>query len=235
MNNNVKNLYESIDPETYDKKYHNLPREIYLNNHWKPIIYNLINKYCLNKDVIDLGCGYGKYFDIIAKKSRSAVGVDNSKRWLEYAQKKFPNQKFILADADNTGLNGKFDVVVSIGMFEYVDRASVMEEIGRLVDSGHLIISVPNKYSLIRMLRNIYAKVLGREREAKEPSEIEMLRLFSTNGFVIVEEIMDDGLIYLPNCLDKFIGIKTYKTIERIFNIFGKNPFSSNMVFVAKR
>jgi len=47
---------------------------------------------------------------------------------------------------------------------------------------------------------------------------------------------MDDGLIFLPNSLDRIIGNKVYSVIEKTFkSIFGKNPLSNVMLFLLQK
>jgi ubiquinone/menaquinone biosynthesis C-methylase UbiE len=229
--------YNKIDPEKYQKIYETIPRENYTKEHWRPLISNTIKKYCKDKNVLDLGCGYGRYMGVINKHTKSVIGVDISKRWLNYAKQKYPNIKFVLADASKIPLEDElFDVIVTIGLFEFINRNIVMREIYRVLKQGSFcVISVPNKYSALRLVGKLLNKLFGREIQTDEPSKEEMFKLFKDNKFELVEYKMDDGLIWLPNFLDRLCGKKIYLFIEKIFKIFGQNPFSNIMLFIIKK
>ena len=229
--------YDEINPEEYSEMYGTTPREIYLKEHWTPLLEDAVGRYCKDKYVLDLGCGYGNYTRTISKYTDNIVGLDISQRWLDFAAKQCPHTKFLLADAHNIPCeNNIFDVVVSVGLFEYVKRNVVIKEIHRVLKTGGIcIISVPNKYSLCRLPYKMYYKILGKKYPPDEPSKKEMLRLLQSNGFDVVERKINDGLIYLPDFLDKIIGRITYHFVERFFSLFGENPFSNVMLFVSRK
>jgi SAM-dependent methyltransferase len=60
--------------------------------------------------VLELGCGSGELLNAVHPSY--GVGIDISKRIVEIAQKKFPDYKFILNDAENIKLNEKFDYII---------------------------------------------------------------------------------------------------------------------------
>jgi SAM-dependent methyltransferase len=232
----METIYDKIDPEEYEERYDKIPHEIYLRQHWLPIISDFTKRYCVGKDVLDLGCGYGKYIGIIKKYAVNVMGLDVSERWLSFARKKYTDVNFILGDIQEINLDKKFDVIFSIGLFEYVDRKIVMEKICNFIKpGGYCIISVPNKYSPTRFLSRIYHKLFSPRRWPDEPSKSEMKRLFLKNGFEIIELKMDDGLIWLPGFIDKVIGAKVYLFVEKIARTFGNNSFSNIMLFVVKK
>ena len=229
-------LYNEINPEQYELRYMKYPRERYLRDHWYPLIKEAITKYCKDKKVLDLGCGTGFWTEIIANYG-NVIGLDISKTMLKYAKNKRPSLKFMLADAHSLPFeSNSFDCVVSIGLFEYVDRKLVMKEISRILKpNGICIIQCPNKYSAMRVFVKIIYKVLKRDYFAKEPSYREMINLFEQNGFKIIELKMDDALFWLPNFLDKIFGYKIYLLVEKILKIFRRNPFSNVMLFVTQK
>ena len=108
------------------------------------------------------------------------VGLEISDRWLKEAKKRFPDTELILGDALNTTFgNDFFDVVVAIGLFEYVNRNFVIKEIKRILKNDcYCIIVVPNKYSAFRMVVKLISRIYGRKKVVDEPSEKEMTKLF---------------------------------------------------------
>ncbi len=229
--------YDKIDPGQYETRYERIPREGYLHNHWYPLIEMAISKYCKRKMVLDLGCGTGVYTQIVAENTDRVLGLDISEVMLSYAKSRHLNLRLVLADAHHIPSEDKsIDTVVCIGLFEYIQRATVLKEINRVLRSdGICIISVPNRYSAARMPGKIICKILGKRYPCKEPSYREMLRLFEVSGFKVIESRMDDGLIWLPDFLDRLIGKRVYFSVERFFKIFGRNPFSNVMLFVVRK
>ena len=229
--------YDDIDPEQYERMYEVVVREKYMREHWRPLIEKCIRKYCKDKNVLDLGCGYGRYMTIIKEYTDNCLGLDISKRWLNYYKNKKNISNVIRADAHSIPLkNESFDVVVAIGLFEYVNREIVIKEISRILKlKGFCMVSVPNKYSAFRMVGKLISKVFKMEYYPNEPSKREMLKLFEDNDFRLIEYKMDDGLIWLPDFLDRLCGRRIYRYIENFFGLFSENPFSNNVLFVIKR
>lgn len=229
--------YNEIDPEEYQKMYEVIPRENYMKEHWRPLISNTIERYCKNKNVLDLGCGYGRYLRAINKHAKRVVGIDISERWLNYAKKKYPNVQLILGNACKIPLKDElFDIIVTVGLFEYVNRNIVIKEMNRVLKpKGFCIILVPNKYSALRIVNKLLIRMLKREIQTDEPSKKEMFKLFKDNRFELIEYKINDGLIWLPNSLDRLCGKKIYLFVEKFFRIFGQNPFSNAMLFVIRK
>ena len=229
--------YDIKDPREYGEMYWNKPREIYMRKHWRHLVYRVIRKYCKNKNVLDLGCGIGTYTQYAKRWSKLCLGLDLSRRWLKYAKSKASDLDLICADAHNIPLRDRsLDIVVSVGLLEYVERVIVIREMKRiLTHGGKLIVSVPNKYSAYRYPAKLFCKLFRKEYIPKEPSMREMLDLFQINGFSLIGCKMDDGLIWLPDFLDKWLGQKIYLLLEKLFRVFGYNPFSNIMLFVLEK
>jgi hypothetical protein len=62
-----------------------------------------------------------------------------------------------------------------------------------------------------------------------------MILLFKEAELEIIEFWMNDGLIMLPNAIDKTIGLNTYQMIEKIAKKLGGNPFSNIMLLVGRK
>lgn len=229
--------YDLVDPIQYMQAYENIPREMYSRKHWEPIIDCYIKKYCNQKDVLDLGCGYGKNTPIILKYATRVFGLDISSRWLTYLKGTLIFPHLILGDAHMVPLkDGSVDVVVSTGLFEYVSKERTLKEIRRVLKpDGYCIISVPNKYGTLRFPLRLGYAILRKKYTPDEPSKSDMITLFENYGFELIDYKMDDGLIYLPDAIDFIIGMKIYCGIERFFRLFKENPLSNGMLFVVKK
>lgn len=229
--------YDKMDPVIYEKKYDLISRENYMKEHWRPLIERQIEKYCKEKIVLDLGCGTGIYTKIIDKYAHIVYCMDINKNWINYVKNEKETSTVILADAHKVPLKKKtVDAIVTIGLFEYVNREIVIKEMNRILKSdGFCIIVVPNKYSLYRTIIKLISKIMGKKYDLSEPSKKEMLKLFNDNGFELIQFTMNDGLIWLPNLLDEYIGKKLYFLIEKLIGTFGENPYSNLMLFIVRK
>lgn len=230
--------YNNLDPQEYSKMYETIPKEIYMKEHWCPLIEKLIEKYCENKKVLDLGCGYGKYTRLIQQYSDNVIGVDISKRWLSYAKTKMSISNLLEADAHNIPLKDEsIDIIMCIGLFEYINREIVIREMRRILKrDGFGIYLVPNKYSGRRMVVKLFYKIFKKTYSPKEPSKKEMCNLFQSNNLELLEYKMDDGLIWLPNFIDRLCGNAVYLFIEKLFKTFRyNNPVSDVMLFIVRK
>jgi len=231
-------IYDAIDPEKYEKRYELCPREAYLHRHWNPLICKIIRKYSKGKIALDVGCGTGVYTEEISKNSQICIGLDLSKNMVKYAKEKRKELNIIIADACELPFKDEsFDFLVSIGLLEYVPKNVVMKEMNRVMKSmAFLVISVTNKYSAFRSPFKALSKIFGKEYIKKEPSFKEMLHTFVLHHFKLIWYKMDDGLIFLPDFLDRIIGENVYRLIEKIFKkVLRRNPFSHVMLFLLQK
>jgi SAM-dependent methyltransferase len=229
--------YNEIDPLEYKNRHLRSPREYYTHYYWAPIFERTIEKYCRNGTILDLGCGFGSSTKIVRRFNEKTIGIDIAYKWLSHAKKENPKMELIFADCKNIPLKTEsVDVIVSRGLFEFVDRESTIQEISRILkDNGICIILVPNKYSACRFPQKIFSKIMGKYYGKNEPSKPEMLMLLREADLDIIEFRMDDGLIMLPNIIDEAIGLKTYRMIERVAKWRGENPFSNIMLLVGRK
>lgn len=78
-------------------------------------ILNFLKTKTKDKNVLDVGCGTGKYSIELLKTAKSLIGVDKSKNQLEIAKSKTKNKDcFVCADASNLPFkDNTFDVIIS--------------------------------------------------------------------------------------------------------------------------
>lgn len=70
-----------------------------------------------NKNILDVGCGFGDILTHIAKKSEefTYTGVDLVPEFIEEAKKINPKQTFLVRDYFNNPLEKKFDIIICSG------------------------------------------------------------------------------------------------------------------------
>lgn len=107
-----------------------------------------------NERVLDVGCGDGKITAVISQHvpHGSALGVDNSKSMVAFAQKNFPqatfpNLSFQLCDAAALHFKNEFDVLVSFSALHWVhDHAAALRGMqAGLKPHGKILLSFGGK------------------------------------------------------------------------------------------
>ena len=102
--------------------------------------------------VLDIGCGTGRYCELLAKRGATVVGIDPSEKMLECARAKItPDCKFDLRLGKIEDANfpdNQFNLIVSaLTVGHILDLEPVIRKINRLLKSkGRLIISDMHPY-----------------------------------------------------------------------------------------
>lgn len=123
---------------------------------------------------LDLGCGSGILARRLDLSGAVGMAVDGSKNMIQAAT----------SEARNAGLNGfeyrqvetiehldlpdaSFDGILCSSVIEYVDApGKAMDEMARLLRAGgHLLISVPNRFSVVRAVQRSIKTVGGAVRK----------------------------------------------------------------------
>lgn len=119
-------------------------------------------KYANNGDnILDLGCGSGRLNDALEDIDIRYTGADNSEVFIEWAQKHYPNKKFILLK-DNINLpfkNESFDKVFCLALIHHIPSKILQEEYLKeiyrvLKPNGELILTTWNIWQNPKM-RNL--------------------------------------------------------------------------------
>lgn len=115
----------------------------------------------VGNSVLEFGCGKGQFTPLLYKKFKRVVGIDLSKKNIALAKKTTTNAQhsFLVGNAENFQIDGKFDTVMAIMLLEHVnDPVAVLKNAKKhLKDSGRIIIQAPNANSFNRQL----AKYMG--------------------------------------------------------------------------
>lgn len=99
--------------------------------------------------VLDVGCGTGLFAYEAAKRGAHAVGVDYSKEGITQAKKTYmhPNLEFRCENIfTSKTLREKFDVVVSLGTLEHMDKPfEALKKFKKLLrPRGSIVLTCPN-------------------------------------------------------------------------------------------
>ena len=131
-----------------------------------------INK---NSLVLDAGCGTGILFAYIAKKAKTIIGLDVSRKILFEAKRRadnFQNVNLILADADNMPLKERlFKNVFAFTLLQNMPSpAKTLSEIKRVANKNAIIVVTGMKKTFAlnefeRLLRSARLKVVSLKHE----------------------------------------------------------------------
>lgn len=135
----------------YDRLFSDVARYVRIKLKWRGIhslIAHELGDRLDGADVMDIGCGYGRFCFLAARRARRVVGIDMTPQAFAVAGAlksalKADNVDFALTEVEayDPGAE-RFDVVVLGGVLEHlIDPASVMETIGRMLKPGGLLVS----------------------------------------------------------------------------------------------
>ena len=129
----------------------------------------LIDDYIISAEkVLDLGCGVGQWFEFFKDKNVDYVGINNSEKLIEIAKKKYPQTRFLLADALSLPFpNDYFNKVYVIALLHHIPseelRLRVLQEAKRtLKRGGFLILTGWNLWQKWRTRKLIYKFILSK-------------------------------------------------------------------------
>ena len=167
--------------------------------------------------VLDLGCGTGEGTARIYEEGMTVIAADLSLEMVRAAIRRFPALQGCVADAINLPFeSGRFDLVQSLGVLEYIVAfESALRELRRVIKpGGTLVISVPNRSSLFRKLHRLERRLTAPLRRLRNrPQDIagwevgfrhrqwslaEAVALLRSSGFDVVDSCFFTYGIMLP-------------------------------------
>jgi 2-polyprenyl-3-methyl-5-hydroxy-6-metoxy-1,4-benzoquinol methylase len=184
---------------------------------------NLFVDYGIKGDVLDLGCGSGIFSITLAKSGCKVIGLDGSTSMIEICKSQtnptidatFYEETFPDVDLKKYG---QFDCIISSSALEYVEELDFfLKKIEkRLKPNGLLVVSLPNKKSIIRTIERISFKLFKKPNYYSFVKNIYSKQEFSEilirQGFK-VEEIKFDGSIKLLDSYFSWLPKELTKTM----------------------
>lgn len=132
---NVKELYK-----VWSKEYDDYPNPlIWLEEQVVPLLIGNVR----GKEVLDIGCGTGRYSIELANKGAKVTAVDFCKPMLKIAKRKAGKLdiRFVYSDLKKIPLRQKFDIVICNLVLSHVeDLGNALKEVSRLVKRGGFVI-----------------------------------------------------------------------------------------------
>jgi 2-polyprenyl-3-methyl-5-hydroxy-6-metoxy-1,4-benzoquinol methylase len=120
--------------------------------------------------ILDVGCGHGHCSLILASMGANVTGVDYSGKMIEIVEanlkKIYPESmercSFKHANIFEYNSEEKFDIVMALGVIEYINEKLHTEFMRKLsiLSKKYLLIAFPQKYSMFYILRKPWLKYL---------------------------------------------------------------------------
>jgi len=231
MNYQNKN-FEYTNAEKYDRRAENSILEGYVLGLWQPFLKKIIGDLSARKIVVDLGCGTCEYTEA-AKMAKKIYAVDISEPMLQVCQKKlnsFSQAEIIKMAVKDFELSiDSADLVITIGVWEYIPPQDLLNAIKKITRRGSKVIVVfPNIYNKLNLARS-----LGRmEKIALRPGFIK--RLFKKE-FVLIDSASFGVVSWVPKNL-QFLILPLWKFADWLWKPFQKFlPLGINVYYLFER
>jgi len=182
----------------------------------------VLNKFCKNKDVLDVGSGVGTIDFYLALKGKSVTGIEISEKAVNIAQKSLEifdlkkRVKFIRGDFLKLKFKKTFGFVICSEVLEHLENDEVVvKKIVRLVKKdGLIMITVPSKNAPLIKFRTI-KKFDKKSGHLRRYSLNGLKYLMEKNGLKVIFSKKTEGI--LRNSLFVF---KFGQIIIRVANRF---------------
>ncbi|OGD43195.1 hypothetical protein A2567_01870 [Candidatus Azambacteria bacterium RIFOXYD1_FULL_42_11] len=222
--------FEYTDARAYDRRGELSILENYVLKLWQPFLKNKIAGLSGGKVVADLGCGTGEYAQG-AKNAKKIYAVDISAPMLKLCREKlknFPQAEIIQLSVFEANLP-QADLIITIGVWEYVNPKLLFKTIEKMSQKGSKIIVVfPNIYNDLNLVRSVFKM----KRVALRPGFIK--KLFKAD-FRLIESANFGMVSWVPKKL-QFLALPVWKFCDFIWRPFQKFlPLGINIYYLFER
>lgn len=215
--------YEKIDYGFYDQIYH---KNKGIRSAWHHIKFNFIKRKIDRKDNhLDIGCGSGTFISLL--KNKFSVGLDISKRQINFAKKKYgsQNKKFYHYKKKINLKKNFFDSVSIIELVEHLTNKQINDLLNQsyslLKKGGKVYITTPNYLSFWPVLEQILNKV---SHVSYEHQHINKFNIFRIKKIVNEKKfrVKMSGSFVLFSPFIAFFSFKLAIIASKFENIFTK-------------
>lgn len=141
--------------------------------------------------VLDIGCGSGRVAEAVLDAGAGTyVGIDFSESMLELAAARLrpfgSRVQLVLGDFLDAPLEGPFDVVLALGLFDYVAEPNRVVRRMNELGSRVVVASFPRWDWLKGPIRKLRYEIVA-DCPIYDYTEQDLKRLFGTNGFSLID------------------------------------------------
>ena len=190
---------------------------------WHHSTFSYVKKFIKREDIhLDFACGPGTF--IGKYSSGESIGVDISKKQIEYAANKYGHAgNFVTNEEfDFSIYQNYFDKITIIGLFEFLNDDEILLLLDNLhfilKDNGTILLTTPNFKSLMSVFEkivNLITQVNYKNEHVNKFNKIKMNNLLTKSKFKSVK------VIKILN-LGVFFGLLGFDISNRIQNIIYK-------------
>lgn len=165
------------------------------NEHEKLIVESVV-KQIQNPRILDIGCGIGRWAENLINQFDYYTGVDFSEGFIDYASKKFSDNKNIkfcnnsILELDDTILSSNFNFIICTGVLMYVNDSNIFDILKafRRVTPEYVYIQESISLMDARLTLNQFeSKDLQTNYNAIYRTRQEYEEFFKTSGFDIIK------------------------------------------------
>jgi SAM-dependent methyltransferase len=119
------------------------------------IFTSLLNRKC--KNILEIGCGPGVFYNAFKKKSIEWTGIDINPYWKKFGEK----NKIPISNKSLNSLSQKYDVIIAYQVIEHVENPLlfIKEIVSKLKPGGIVQLELPNQNSLSSKIRKLSPKI----------------------------------------------------------------------------
>ena len=180
-----------------------------------------------NLNVLDIGCGSGRYVKILSDLGAKVTGIDISKRIIDRCKHNYPNIQFFNSSLQNFKFNSdKFDLILSSTTLQHIpdnEKKEAFKKISNLLnDKGSLLI-IENQIDRSEHIQGLPVK--NWTRLGKEASLVPKIIIPSDHRHLI---ILTFKVINVINYFWTLEFLKLSFSVDKKTRNDNKNIYSSN-------
>ncbi len=188
---NCKNYYEK-EASKYDNKRSKCRCQKLSDDIIKEIVYGILED---KENILDCGCGTGRFGIYFSKKGHHVIGLDSSKNMLKICKSKSKGKmKLLLGDIENMEIkDNSIDGIVSINVLtHFKNKDKILKEFFRVSKDNGLIVF--NRVSKPHQILSKIRELLGWSFDNYPETLEEIKKNLKENNIIFIEKI-DFGLI----------------------------------------
>lgn len=198
---------------------------------------SVLKKLCVNKLVLEYGCGAGSYINFLSfNKANTVVGIDIDEVALCEAKKYLKDNSNIYLlrmDAENMAFkNETFDLICGVAILHHLDLNKSLSEIRRVLKNGGyaLFIEPLGENYILNIFRKLTPKLREKKEHPLKRKDLELIKkYFSCVNFKFYYLLSLISLIFLRNEILFSLFLKIFEKFDKL--IFALFPFTKLMAW----